>query len=79
MTGPFRLLPEPAVLFPDADVPASLRRLADELEDGSAETVLVVLSGPKLGPLPSVRVYGREVRWAEVDGLLLQAAMLPPC
>lgn len=77
--GPFSLPAEPSNLHPRQNIAASLRLLADELEQGTIDIALVVLSEPNV-PLPSVRIFGRpNVRWAEVDGLLLQAAMLPPC
>lgn len=62
------------------DIPGMLRALADELEAGDLEVdlALVILSSPSTR-MPGVRHYGRSASLAEVDGLLLQAAMLPAC
>jgi hypothetical protein len=71
-----------SALAPRSDpgaIPRALRLLAAEIEEepALADTVLVVLSSPHYAQ-PRLRVLGRDLRSAECDGLLFQAAMLPP-
>jgi hypothetical protein len=59
-----------------ADIAAQLYDLAASLvaDPLLADVVLVVLSSPRQAQ-PGVRALGRRVSQAEVDGLLLQAAV----
>jgi hypothetical protein len=58
------------------DISRQLCGLAGELtlDPGMAEVVIVVISTPR-SPVPKLRVLGRRCGRAEVDGLLLQAAV----
>ena len=70
------ITPEVAASLQLSDIPAMLRRMADQVErDGNVVTTMLIVGTRSDEPYPRLSCIGEALTLAEVDGLLLQAAM----